>query len=196
MSKQKTVWEATQEIAFIKFLRDQIARLTDDDQAIRDTLEGELESGQFEDIMNALIHERNVALSIAEARKAYAKRLQEEAAVSEEYADRIKSLIGEGMLAAQRQEWKGTLGSVSWGKGQLQAIPEEGKVPIEFYKPVLDKAGLKATAINIHKNREAIMADDKMSPTEKEAALKEMPQIKGVTVQRGPDVLTIRSARD
>jgi hypothetical protein len=155
-----------------------------------------LETNQLDAIMNGLLHERSVALAIATDRERYAEQLKEEAATSKIYTGQITALIGEGMRAAQQRNWEGALGSVSWREGQLQVEAEEGKVDLDFYEPVLDRSLLDRVALDIHDWREAIEGDAALSKAERERALAKLPQLKGVTVKRGPEILKVRSGTD
>lgn len=194
-SKLKTVWEAGQEIAFIKAVRDHIATLTDDEEAIRDTIEGELEAGQFDAIINGLLNEYHTACALAEARREYADRVVAEAKRAEAYAGRIKDMIREGMTAAQQRDWKGALGSVYFSNGRLKPeVIDESQVPVEYFKavPTLDKARLNDDALKIHEKRIAIMVDATLTDKDRQKALAKLPQLPGVEIKRSDDPLNIR----
>lgn len=197
MTKLKSVWHAQNRIEFIKSLKAQIATLTDDDQAIRDTLEGELEAGEVDGIMNTLLYERAVAEEIAAARRAYAARLTDSASVSEAYADKIRDMIGEALRAAGRDEWKGVLGSCSFGAGALKVeVTNPGLIPLDpYYRPVLDKAKVNEDAKALQKAIWEIEADVTLTADERAAKLAAVKQIDGVRVYRGDPVLTIRKPR-
>lgn len=193
VSKFKSVWAAAEEIRFIERLRAEIAKLTDDDEAIRDTLEGELAAGQIDNIMNSLLHAYHEAKAVCEARKAYAAQIADAAKAADAQADKIKELIDQGMIAAQQRDWKGVMGSVYYTEGRLGVdITDESAVPTKFHKPAIDKTRLNEAALAVNDERVAIQADVLMSPKEKKAALDACPQIPGVAVVKRPDSLTIR----
>lgn len=190
----KTIWEAKQKIAFIESLRQQIAALTDDEEAIRDTLDGELAEGEFESIISRLLAERAEALAIVEGRKAYIQTLEAANARATSRAEAIKGLIGTAMRAASQDRYQGALGTVSFGRGKDKVeIDDASKLPVKFLKPVVDKALVNEEALEIHKMRQQILADALMGEADKAAALAKLPQVPGVRIVRGDDILTIRA---
>ena len=192
MSKLKTVWQASQELAFITHLRAELEKLTDDEDALRDTLEGELEVGQFDGIMNSLVHEYHTANAIAEGRRSYAAKLAEAARASEEYADRIKKMIDQGMRAAAQDKWKGVTGTIGVTQGRLGVeVTDETKL-FDYMKPVLDKAKLNEVALKRHADYEAIVNDATLTSADKLAAIAKLPVIEGAEVVRNPDFIVIR----
>lgn len=195
MSTTRTVWHAQQQIAFIESLRKQIATLTDDAEAIRDTLEGELAAGEFEGVISCLLHARAEELAIAEGRAAYIETLEAANRAAKGRAEKIKEMIGAAMRAASQDRYKGALGTVSFGRGRDQVIIEdEAKLPPEYVKPVVDKALVNADALNIEKARRGIEAERPIvGDKETEERLRRFFQIPGVKVVPGDDVLTIRA---
>lgn len=192
MSKLKTVWDASQELAFVKYVRSELDKVTDDEDALRDTLEGELEVGQFDGIMNTLVHEYHTANAIAEGRRAYASQLAEAAKASEEYAGRIKAMIDQGMRDALQDSWKGVTGTISVTQGRLGVeVTDETKL-FEYMKPVLQKSLLNEAMLARHANYEAIMNEATLSAAEKKAAIAKLPVIEGAEVVRNPDFIVIR----
>ena len=190
----KSIWEAKQKIAFIENLRKQIAELTDDEEAIRDTLEGELAEGEFESIISRLLAERAEALAVVEGRKIYIQTLEAANAQATARAEAIKGLIGTAMRAASQDKYQGALGTVSFGRGKEKVeVLDVSKLPGKFLKPVVDKALVNEEALEIHKMHQQIVADVLMSEADKAAALAKLPQIPGVVVRPAEDVLTIRA---
>lgn len=193
VSRLKTVWAASEEIRFIERLRAEIAKLTDDDEAIRDTIEGELAAGQFDDIMNSLLHAYHEAKAVCEARRAYAAQITDAARAADAQATKIKDLIDQGMIAAQQRDWKGVMGGVFYVEGRMGVdITDESQVPTKFHKPAIDKTLLNEAALGIHDERHGIQHHSELTEAQKQEELKLCPQIPGVAVVKRPDSLTIR----
>ncbi len=135
-------WRAEQQVRFIKHLRARLAAVTDgDEEAIRDTIEGEVD---LDPILNKLLASRHEALARAKGLKEYAEKVMEAVQASTAYADRIEGIIYEGLEAAGVTSWQGLLGSCSIVPGGKSVnVLEESKVPFEFWKPVLDKAAVR-----------------------------------------------------
>jgi hypothetical protein len=191
----KTIWQAKQKIAFIDSLRKQIATLTDDAEAIRDTLDGELEAGEFEGVISCLLHARAEELAVVEGRASYIEALEAANRAAKARAEKIKEMIGAAMRAASQDSYKGALGTVSFGRGRDQVIIEdEARLPAQYIRPVVDKALVNKDAIEIEKQRRAILADALMSASERDDKLAMLDRLlPGVRVVPGDDILTIRA---
>lgn len=198
MSRKHEAWRAEQEIRFIGHLRARLEILTDDNEVVRDTIEGEVD---LDGIMNALLGSYHETGAVIDGRKAYLQRLQESVKAQEAYREHIKGLLLEGLTAAGQDAWKGLLGSVTIGQGGLSVdVLNEALVPANFWKPVLDKAALRPVLLDIAARRLALeeqlaIADQNRDDTAKaliEAELAAIKDIPGAQLKRGDLSVTIR----
>lgn len=146
MTKIRSAWAAECAVRFMKCLREKIAALTDDEEVIRDTLDGETD---VDAVMEALIELRNEAKTTAEARKALAATYNDAAGADTVRERKIKALMLDCLQAAGIGKWAGIAGSVSVRAGGVSTeITDAAMIPLQFMKPVPDvekiKAALKA----------------------------------------------------
>ncbi len=167
MSKPITSkWAAEQAVRFIERLRERLEIVVDgDEQAIRDTIEGETD---VDAIMEKLIGLRQEALALSEGRRALAYRYAEAAKADEHRADGIELTILECLRASGIEKWKGAAGTVSIRQGSWSCVIDDPThVPLQYMKAVP----------NVAKIKEDLMAG------------KEVP---GAHVMRGEDLLSVR----
>ncbi len=167
MSKPITSrWAAEQGVSFIKALRGRIeAMVGDDEQAIRDTIEGEVD---VDPIMEKLIGLRQEAKAMAASRKELAQRYAEACKADEARAEKVETLILECLQASGQEQWKGAAGTASIRQGSWSCeILDATHIPLQYMKPVPNVAMIK----------EDLMAGK---------------EVAGAHVIRGGDTLTIR----
>jgi dsDNA-specific endonuclease/ATPase MutS2 len=135
------LWHQHLKLQALKSLRGHLDGLTDDEQAIRDTIEGETD---LDALIGNLIALRNEAQAMAEARRALAKRYLKAAGDQEERAAKIEEMIHEALAAASQHAWSGPAGTASIRRGSVACeITDPMQVPIVYQKAEPDKAAIK-----------------------------------------------------
>lgn len=137
--------EAIKEIDAIKALRAGISALTDDEDTIRDTLEGEVD---LTGLITRLLHSIKTDEALQEGLTDYIGRLK---ARSDRYGARIdakRALIQQAMEISSRRSVETPVATVSLKKTAPKVvITNEADVPGQFWKrpdPVIDKRALLA----------------------------------------------------
>jgi hypothetical protein len=135
------LWHQHLKLQALKSLRGHLDGLTDDEQTIRDTIEGETD---LDALIGNLIALRQDALAIAEARKDLARRYREGATEQEIRAERIEEMIHQALVAASQHAWSGPVGTASIKRGSISCeITDPMQVPIAYQKAEPDKAAIK-----------------------------------------------------
>lgn len=194
MAKATTVWHAAQKLAFLRAMKDQIAKLAGDDlDAFQDTLEGAIDDKDVDEIMNTLVAEQHELKAVARARRDLAADYVAAAKRSEEYAEKLRGMIDEAMRIAQVRNWKGFAGSTFFVEGRDGVvITDETKVPLEFYRSEVDKSRVNDVAMDVHKRIQAIKNDASLTDAQRKQALADLKQLDGVEVRKGNDYIVIR----
>lgn len=120
-------------IRALEAVRRKIAEVTDDEDAIRDTLEGEID---LDSVFKQLILEYREQEAVAGANKTLADLYTQRQRAAEAKASTLKGLILYALDAALQKGWKTPVGSVSRVEGReglevvdLDAIPALYLVP-------------------------------------------------------------------
>lgn len=177
-----------------KALRQDVAALTDDPDAIRDTFDGQTTLD---------VEIRRAVLAIEEDEimivgiKARETELKNRRLRLEKRIEATRGLIEQAMTIAEWPRHEMDIGTVTLGKAAPRLeIDDESQIPSQFWKPAdptLDKAGLKKV---LSERLKAIKALDKISGDERTAALKkiddELPPIDGAHLETEGVSLTIR----
>lgn len=170
-------WAAEQVVRFMKALRSKLeAQVGDDEVAIRDTIEGEVD---VDPVMEKLIGLRQEAKAMAASRKELAKTYNEAAGADIERERKTKALMLECLQAAGIDKWKGVAGSVSiLGGGWSTEITDAAKVPLQYMKAVPDieriKEELSALCIELEAMSDVAIIDAAMAEgaiSERDAAV-------------------------
>ena len=168
-------WAAELQVRFFQSLRSKIEALTDDEEVIRDTIEGAID---VDPVMETMIGLRQEARAMAASRRALAKTYQEAAQADEVKAEKIETLILEALQAAGQDKWKGIAGTASIRQGSLSCeITDPALIPLQFMKPVPDVARIKQALMN-----------GRAGPDPQDRLL----AISGARLVRGEDTLAIR----
>ena len=147
-TKITTRWAAECGVRFLKCLRGKIEGMTDDEEVIRDTIEG---AADVDSIMETLIGERQTANALAEARKGVAKSYSEAAKADALRAEKIEGLILEGLQASGQDKWSGVAGTASIRVGGLSVdIIHPELVPLQYTKPVPDTAAIRQVLLDAY----------------------------------------------
>lgn len=131
-----------QELATVAAVRAQIAKLTDDEEAIRDTLEGEIDIDRLMARLIADYREREAEMT---ANDALAKLYAERKKAAEEAASKRKGLLLHALDLLGQAKWKTAIGTVSRVEGREKAeIDDKALVPDDFLIPQDPKIDAKA----------------------------------------------------
>jgi hypothetical protein len=161
-----TRWQAEQAVRFIQRLRERLEVVAgDDEQAIRDTIEGETD---VDPVMEKLISLRQEAKAMAAARKELSQRYAEASKENERQAEHLELIILDCLQASGIEKWAGPAGTASIRQGSMSCyVTDATHVPLQYMKAVPDISKIKADIL----------------------AGKEVP---GAEVIRGEDTLAIR----
>ena len=136
-----TRWAAELQLRFLKALRAKIEALTDDQELVRDTLEGIDDADQA---MEFLLAEQAEQRALAEARKALAKTYREAASHNDDQVTSIKAMILEALKVTGQDKWKGVAGTAFIAAGRWSTeILDPAAIPYDWQKavPDVDKIG-------------------------------------------------------
>lgn len=154
-----TRWAAECGVKFVKALRARLEAVTDDEAAIRDTIEGEVD---VDPIMEKLIALRQEQKALAAAHRDLARGYAEAARADEAREEKIKALILECLQEAGQDQWKGVAGTASIRAGGWSVeVLEPAHIPFQYMKPVpdIDKINKELTALRIELEA---MGDDQL----------------------------------
>lgn len=200
--RHHSTWASVQVVNFIKALKAHVVSLVgDDEQAIRDTIEGEVD---LDGLVSGLLEERAILLAEAVALKALAAARTEAARDKIARAERIESLIAEGLRAASQDQVKVVNGTCSIVAGGLSVeVTDEAIVPFEYFKPKLETGLLRTALLNIEAKRKAL--EERKAEAERDGnaaaslacikAMEALQPIPGAQLKRGVDTLQIRSVK-
>jgi hypothetical protein len=217
MAKKKveTRWEAQAEVAYMRAMRAHLEGLVgDDEEVIRDTIEGATE---VDATMEALIRLRNEAEALALARKELAKTYADAAKANLAQAAKIKKLILECLKAAGQERWTGVAGATFIAEGSWSTeIVNASHVPLEYQKAVPNVERIKEELTSLRLELEAMGDADlrkaayaegvergevrsiiQMSPEARAALIAEALALRvpGARIVKGEDHLTILKPR-
>lgn len=137
--------EAIKDIDAIKALRAGIEALTDDEDAVRDTLDGEVD---LTSLVTRLLDSINADEALMEGITGYARRLKARADRYKARVEAKRALIQQAMEISMRRSIETPVATVSIRKVAAKVVvTDETKVPAEFWKrppPELDKRALLA----------------------------------------------------
>jgi hypothetical protein len=168
----------------------------DDLQTVQDTFEGVTGLDRWVRAALLLIRDANI---IVTGTKAEIETLKARKQRYENRIERLRGFIEQAMAIAEFPKLELDIATVSAGKEAPRVIVlEEHLIPSQFFKraePVLDKAGLNRVVLERHKALTAALAlnDESERKARLEYIDREMPEIKGVTVETGGVKLNIRT---
>lgn len=178
-----------------KALRQDVAALTDDPEAIRDTFDGQTTLD---------VEIRRAVLAIEEDEimivgiKARESELKNRRLRLEKRIEATRGLIEQAMTIAEWPKHEMDIGTVTLGKASPRLeIDDESQLPSQFWKPAdptLDKAGLKKVLTERHR---ALEAAKKIKDSEARLAAlikaeQEFPPVDGARLETDGVTLTIR----
>ncbi len=176
----------------MKILRARLEDVTDDNEVICDTIEGEVD---IDAVLNALIGSRAETLARAEGLKAYIEQLRESVDRAEKYADRIETLIMEALNAAGIPKWSGLKGGAAIVPGGLSVeVINEALIPVGFWKrpdPVIDKSAIRPLLLAAHEQCQEITGNPALTDDERKSALAEVKGVPGAQLKQGSPTLRI-----
>lgn len=174
MSEQRFL---ERDLKAMEVVKASILELTDDEDTIRDTLEGETDlEGFMRKIMLSIDEDQLIVDGVA-ARVADLKEREERYKKSIEWK---RTLILQGMQVAEQQKFTLDIATISRRKPTAQLIiTDESKLPAKYWAPTdpkLSKSDLKAD----------------LKPFEDDDGNLMTPEIPGAHLEDGPEGLTVR----
>jgi hypothetical protein len=174
------LWHAELKLRALKSLRGHIEGLVgDDEQALKDTIEGAVDLDQ---LLGALVGLRQEATLLAEARLDLARQYRRAADDAYVRAEKIEGMIFDALTAACQQKWAGPAGTCSIRRGSVSCeITNPMVIPFEFHKSAPDVAAIK----------EALKGAAVLSGAKNFSEFTDI-SMPGARLVRGPDTISIR----
>lgn len=189
------VWDAECQIRAMQALRRELEHLTDDEEVIRDTLEGETDLGE---ILDALLKDRNrLEAEIAGIKSYIATELKATIEKKEVQIEKRERLLRLALETAGQRKWKGQVGQCYLTDGKFSVdIENEGLIPSQFWKvdPQLDKQAVKKALEEKLAELPPQFEETPEGPVERKLMEFRDESIPGARLVRGIDILNIRKA--
>lgn len=208
MSKTRPIttrWAAECAVKFMKALRGKLESLTDDEQAVRDTIEGETD---VDAVMERLIGLRQEAKAMSLARSELANSYILAAKADKAKAEAIEALMLECLQACGQESWTGAAGTASIRLGGLSCdIYDPTLIPLEFTKPVPEVGKIRERLLDARNSLTAdgVTIDDLVKIANEEGLVMQdsdsrdalinwilLRAVPGARLVRGSDGLAIR----
>lgn len=172
-----SLWSAESALRFIKNLRAHVAALVGDDEAaIRDTIEGEVD---LDTLIGALIGHRQQALAMCKARRDLAAQYASAARADEERATKIEGMMLEALKVAGQERWTGPAGTLGIRQGAWSvAITNEMGVPLQYKVAEVSKRLIKDELEAARQELAAMSIDE----------LQQAAAVEGLKIQPGETV--------
>lgn len=189
--KPRDYLDPIKEAQAVVALRESIKELDGDEDLLADMIEGETSLFEVIDRVLERIREADVMIAGIDA---VVKSLTARKTRNEEARKRDRTLLEQAMMIAGVETIRRPTATLTLSyRAPSLLVTEESEIPPKWWKPgepTLDKAGVLAAL----RQRAAILADEKMTPEDKAAALAEVPPVPGAELSNGAPSISIRNS--